>query len=64
MRHSFIQLFIELEKQLMEKIDQHLEEHRNKEVEKDKNIEIELRKRLLLAKQIRKNHTERRTNMG
>jgi hypothetical protein len=42
----------------------YLVQHRNKEVEKDKNIEIELRKRLLLAKQIRKNHTERRTNMG
>jgi len=34
MRHSFIQLFIEMEEQLLEKIDQHLEEHKNKEVEK------------------------------
>ena len=34
MRHSFIQLFIELQEQLLEKIDQHLEENKNKEVEK------------------------------
>ena len=34
MRHSFIQLFTELEERLLEKIDQHLEDHKNKEVEK------------------------------
>ena len=34
MRHSFIQLFIELQEQLLEKKDQHLEENKNKEVEK------------------------------
>ena len=34
MRNSFIQLFIELQEQLLEKIDQHLEENKNKEVEK------------------------------
>ena len=34
MRNSFIQLFIEMEEQLIEKIDQHLQEYNNKEVER------------------------------
>ena len=34
MRNSFIQLFIEMEEQLLEKIDQHLEKYKSKEVEK------------------------------
>ena len=34
MRNSFIQLFIEMEEQLLEKIDKLLEENKNKEVEK------------------------------
>jgi hypothetical protein len=33
MRNSLIQLFIEMEEQLIEKIDQHLQEYNNKEVE-------------------------------
>ena len=34
MRNSLIQLFVEMEEQLIEKIDQHLQEYKNKEVER------------------------------
>jgi hypothetical protein len=34
MRNSLIQLFVEMEEQLIEKIDQHLQEYNNKEVER------------------------------
>ena len=34
MRNSLIQLFVEMEEQLIEKIDQHLQEFNNKEVER------------------------------
>ena len=34
MRNSFIQLFIEMEEQLLEKIDQHLGKYKSTEVEK------------------------------
>ena len=34
MRNSLIQLFVEMEEQLIEKIDQHLQEHNNKELER------------------------------
>ena len=34
MRNSLIQLFVEMEEQLIEKIDQHLQEYTNKEVER------------------------------
>jgi hypothetical protein len=34
MRNSLIQLFAEMEEQLIEKIDQHLQEFNNKEVER------------------------------
>tara|TARA_B110000977_G_scaffold175842_1_gene230943 strand:- start:31 stop:297 length:267 start_codon:yes stop_codon:yes gene_type:complete len=34
MRNSLIQLFVEMEEQLIEKIDKHLQEYNNKEVER------------------------------
>ena len=34
MRNSLIQLFAEMEEQLIEKIDQHLQDYNNKEVER------------------------------
>ncbi len=34
MRNSLIQLFVEMEEQLIEKIDQHLQEFNNKEVKR------------------------------
>ena len=34
MRNSLIQLFVEMEEQLIEKIDQHLQEYNNKELER------------------------------